>query len=100
MATIHLTGRITATGELEAKLPEGLPPGEVEISIELPDSELPWDLRPWTKEELDDMMKFEPATGAEIVASDSFGAWADEGITDSVAWVEEVRRKEQERHNW
>ncbi len=80
MTTLHLTGRITAAGNLEAKLPEGLPPGEVEISIELPDTELPWELRPWTETELTDLLNFEPASGAEIVASDSFGAWADEAI--------------------
>ena|SRR5258708_4026795 len=100
MTTIHLTGRITAAGNLEATLPAGLPPGEVEISIELPAADLPWELQPWTEEELKDMLKFEPASGAEIAASDSFGAWADENITDSQAWSDNVRRNQQDRHKW
>jgi len=34
--TIELIGHITEDGELEAKLPAGLPSGEVRITIELP----------------------------------------------------------------
>ncbi|MCC7449148.1 MAG: hypothetical protein IT324_17145 [Anaerolineae bacterium] len=34
--TIELIGHITENGELEAKLPAGLPSGEVRITIELP----------------------------------------------------------------
>lgn len=102
MVTIHLTGRITETGELEIKLPEGLPAGEVQVTVELPaevkPDELPWEERPWTEEEIQEMMHFEPKTVAEIVQSGVLGAWADLGITDSETWVEEVRRKEQERY--
>jgi hypothetical protein len=103
MVTIHLTGRITETGELEIKLPEGLPAGEVQVTVELPaevkPDELPWEERPWTEEEIQEMMHFEPKTAAEIAQriKEEGGGWEDLGITDSAAWVEEVRRREQER---
>jgi hypothetical protein len=60
MTTIHLTGRITEKGELEVKLPEGLPPVEVEITVEIPGQpeELPWEERPWTEEELEELIRF------------------------------------------
>jgi hypothetical protein len=35
MATIELRGRINDDGELEVNLPEGLPHGEVKVTIEL-----------------------------------------------------------------
>ncbi len=36
MATIELNGRINEEGELEIELPEGLPVGNVKVTIELP----------------------------------------------------------------
>jgi len=91
MAVIHLNGRITEGGELKLDLPSGLPPGEARITIEIP-------IAPgWTSEELDRVLKVQPMTGAEIVASGLLGGWEDEGIADSAAWVEEQRRKRRER---
>ncbi|MEP7286509.1 MAG: hypothetical protein ABI947_12150 [Chloroflexota bacterium] len=72
---------------MEAKLPEGLPPGEVEIILHLSETEVPL-----TQQELDEAFAFRPTSGAEIATSSVVGAWADLGITDSAAWVEEVRR--------
>ncbi len=97
MTVIELTGRINKAGELEVKLPAGLPTGEIRVRLEIPDTELPWEERPWTEDEIRELLTFHPATGAEIVASGVVGAWADLNITDSVAWVEEVRRKEEEQ---
>jgi len=86
MAIVELKGRITETGELEVDLPEGLPAGEARVTIEVPlDKE-------WTARELDDALKIVPMTGAEIVQAGLLGGWADEGIADSAAWVEELRR--------
>jgi hypothetical protein len=103
MVTLHLTGRITEDGELEVKLPEGLPPVEVKIDMTLPvqPEELPWEERPWTEEELRELMRFEAKTGVEIAKflQEEGGGWEDMGITDSAAFVDELRRKQRERRN-
>ncbi len=104
MTTIELSGRITENGELEVKLPPGLPAGEVHIRIELPERSLRD--QPWTEEEIRELLKFRPArSGAEIVAALESGeldtsAWTDANITDSLAWVEKLRRKEEKRYRW
>lgn len=85
---LRLKGIITEDGKLEVNLPEGIPPGEVIITLEMD--------QPITEEELNELMAFKPATGAEIAdmleASD--GWWEDVDIPDSVAWVEEQRKKQ------
>ncbi len=47
MAAIELTGRINENGELEVKLPAGLGPGLVHITIEAIDPDQAWF---WTPE--------------------------------------------------
>lgn len=103
MITIRLTGRITEDGKLEVELPDNLPPGNVEVLLEVANSaDLPGEPRPWTDEEIAELTKpGKPATGAEIVALlEKYGGWEDIGITDSVAWLEEQRRKRRERNQW
>jgi hypothetical protein len=100
MTAVELLGRITEEGKLEIDLPEGLPPGDVRITIETLTEEQAWEERPWTEEEIQEMLTFRPATGAEIVASGAIGGWADQGIEDSVEWVEEQRRKRREQRGW
>lgn len=104
MTTLHLTGRITEKGELEVKLPEGLPPVEVKVTVEVPvqPEELPWEERPWTEEEIQEMLKPRPRlTGAEIVKLlEEEGGWEHMGITDSAEWVEAQRRKRREQNKW
>lgn len=51
---------------------------------------------PYTEEEIAEMLRPKPKTGAEIVASDVVGAWADIGITDSEEWLNEQKRKRRE----
>jgi hypothetical protein len=95
MVTLHkilLTGRITESGELKIDdLPEGLPPGAVQVTIEVPVEEE----TSWTDEELQEMRQVTPKTGAEIAAELKAGlgdSWKD--ITVSGAeWVEEQRQK-------
>lgn len=41
MKVLHLTGRITESGALEVDLTEALPAGEVQVTIELPDTDQP-----------------------------------------------------------
>ena len=94
MTRIQLNGRITEKGELEIDLPPGLPPGEARVTIDLP-------LEPaWSSEELDQALRTEPMTGAEIVAAGLVGGWEDEGFADGAAWVEEQRRRRRERRSW
>jgi hypothetical protein len=91
---IQLNGRITEEGDLELDLPSGLPAGEAKITIEIPiETE-------WSEEELARALRTEPLTGAEIVEAGLVGGWADQGITDSGAWVEELRRKRREARGW
>jgi hypothetical protein len=102
MVTIQLPGRITEDGKLEVELPAGLQPAEVTVNIEYPTDEhaLPWELRPWTPEELAELTKPETKTGAEIVAwLKQEGGWEDDGTTGA-EWVERMRRKERERRGW
>jgi len=91
---IELNGQITEDGELKLELPSGLPAGEARITIEIPAEPK------WTADELKRALQTTPMTGAEIVEAGLTGGWEDQGITDSVAWVEEQRRKRRERHQW
>ncbi|MBC8171444.1 MAG: hypothetical protein H7X77_07215 [Anaerolineae bacterium] len=105
MDTIQVRGYINHEGKLEVEIPAGLPEGEVKVQIELTQAntdELPWELRPWTKEELDELLQPRPAkTGAEIAerVQKTSGWWEQQGITDPVAWLEELRQREQENRN-
>ena len=87
MVAIHLTGRINNEGKREVSLPQGLTPGQVNVTIEMTDDrDLPWELRPWTAEEVAALMRVEPQSGAEIVAwLEQAGGWEDQGISDSAA---------------
>ena len=91
MARIHLTGRITETGELELELPEGLPAGEAYVTIEIPAESEPVG---------SEYLRVQPMTGEEIVKAGLVGGWEDLGITDSQSWLDEQRRKRRERLRW
>jgi hypothetical protein len=99
MVAVRLTGYITESGELKIALPEGLPPGEVQVTIEVPVSEE----TTWTDEEIREMTRIEPKTGAEIVADIKAGligdSWKDVGVSGA-EWVEEQRRKNWKRNQW
>ena len=98
MVMIQLTGKITESGKLELELPEGLPAGEVYITLEMPAEEpTSWEERPWTNEEIQEMSRITPKTGSEIVAAGHTGGWEHYGITDSGQWLEEQRRKRREQ---
>ena len=94
MDVIELTGWFNQEGKLEVDLPEGLPPGEVRVLIERTESE------PLPEEEIERLLRTEPATGAEIVADGLTGGWRNLGIEDGQVWVEEQRRKRKERRAW
>jgi len=54
----------------------------------------------WTDQELDEALKIVAMTGAEIVQAGLLGGWEDEGIVDSEAWADELRKKSREQRSW
>jgi hypothetical protein len=100
MVALRLHGRINELGKLEVELPADLTPGEVEVTLIIAPENLPWELRPWTDEELRELTTVSPKTAGEIIDAGLLGGWEDLGITDSVEWVEEQRRKRQEDIKW
>jgi hypothetical protein len=96
MLTIRLTGQVTPEGKLVFEVPENLPPGDVQITIEIPDAETT-DKADFTEHELRDLLTFTPKPGAEVVAAGLIGGWEHKGITNPVQWVEEQRRKQQQQ---
>jgi hypothetical protein len=95
MVTIRLIGQITPDGQLRLDVPHNLPPGEVAITLEFPDFD-----EAFTEDELKDLLTFTPTSGAEVVAAGLVGGWEHKGITDPVAWVEDLRRKQREQRKW
>jgi hypothetical protein len=95
MVTIHLKGQVTSDGQLLFDVPDDLPPGEVDITLEIPNLD-----EKFTEEEIERLLTFTPTSGAEIVAAGLIGGWEDMNITDPVAFVEELRRKQRERRGW
>ncbi|RMF81308.1 MAG: hypothetical protein D6737_05435 [Chloroflexi bacterium] len=83
MVTITLKGRITDDGRLEVELPAGLPPGDVDVVLQMIDD----------MNENDNLFVFEGKPLGELET----GGWEDLDIEDSTKWVDEQRRKEQER---
>jgi hypothetical protein len=102
MVVLRLHGTITQDGKLEVQLPEGLPTGEVDLTLEI-QADNPTEVeeyQSWTEEELAELLVIEPLTGHEIVQAGLTGGWSDMGITDSVAWVEAQRRKRRKNLTW
>lgn len=84
MLAYHLTGQVNKDGELQVRLPEGIPPGEVEVVITVPGAALPAEPQ-WTDEEIRQMMQITPKTGAEIAAMLDEVEAGFQHITDSAA---------------
>jgi hypothetical protein len=98
--TITVKGYIK-DGKITVDLPENVVDGEVIIEIPVEtDKPLPQNDQPLTDEEIDALMKPNPKTGAEIIALGHTGGWEHKGITDSVEWVLEQRRKHREKRGW
>jgi len=95
MVTIHLKGRVTADGQLLFDIPDHLPPGEIDITLEIPNLD-----EQFTQDEIKEFLTSRPTSGAEIVAAGLIGGWEDLNITDPVEWVEKQRRKQRERGAW
>ena len=108
MAAIEFDDFVDEKRELKLSLPADFPLGKVRVTVEPasgsepPEAQsgTPWEERPWTKEEIEELLTFKGQTGAEIASAPEVGSWAHLGITDPVAWVEEVRQQEEERRKW
>lgn len=55
---------------------------------------------PLTEAEIAELLRSDPMTGAEIIAAGLTGTWADLNIEDGAEWVNEQKRKRQERNQW
>jgi hypothetical protein len=85
ITTIRLTEKITENGKLELALPDGLPPGEVQVTLEIePEATTHSDLM----------------IGNDIVAAGLTGGWADKEISNGQNWLEKQRRSRAERRGW
>lgn len=80
----------------QARLMERLAAEIRDVLVEAPSEEV----APWTDEEIAAMIDIQPMTGAEIVAAGLTGGWADMGIEDGAAWVNEQKRKRRENRRW
>lgn len=97
MATIRLKGQITEDGRLEVELPDGLESGNVNVIIETSSSS-PTTGPTWTDEEIEELMRIEPKSGADIVAGLGAG-WESLTVSGS-DWVEQLRRRRREQSQW
>jgi hypothetical protein len=89
-------------GRIEVDLPDDVIEGEIEVKVpverDMVSIEEPQPL--WTDEELAELIKPDPKTGAEIIALGHTGGWEHKGIEDSVEWVQELRRQRRENRGW
>ena len=97
MAVNYVIKGYIKDGELHIDLPQDVRDAEVVMQVTVIDD---YNDTPLSDEEITGLLKSEPLTGAEIVAQGLTGGWKELGITDSVAWVEEQKRKRRERHKW
>lgn len=99
MAIFRLKGEVTPARKLVIQLPDDVPTGDVEVIISATEPEASDD-ETFTDEELADLFTYIPTSGADAIAQGLTGVWEDMGIEDSVAWVEEQRRKQREKRKW
>ncbi len=95
MVTIRLKATLTSSGHLDFDLPQDLPDEDFELILDVAHNETPSE-----ESTISEYTRPEPLTGAEIVAQGLTGGWEHMGIEDSVAWLEEQKRKRRERHKW
>ena len=95
MVTIRLKATLTPSGNLDFEMPQDLPDEDFELILDVSRDDAAEET-----ELLIEQKRPEPLTGAEIVAQGFIGGWEHRGIEDSVAWLEEQKRKRRERHKW
>ena len=92
MASISLSGYVTQDGKLEVDLPADFPPGEVKVVIQGAESTGPGS-------KFGELLSGQSCTGAEVAARlrERNKWWDYDDLADSTAWVEAVRRREEDR---
>lgn len=100
MMTIRLKARLNESGELDFVLPADLPTEDFELILDVSRDDELHNGDFMIDDEILVLLRSEPLTGAEIVARGLTGGWADQGIGDSVVWIEEQKHKRRERHKW
>ena len=88
MTTLELDGYLTEDGELKLEQPIDLPAGKVKVTVESTGNDEATHKAPKPVMTLGDFLN-----------SGLVGTWKDYGITDSAAWVNELRRNEEEKRN-
>jgi hypothetical protein len=94
MTMIRVTGHITKDGKLEVELPAGLPPGEVEVMVQVATHKqavVEYDDTPFTLEEIAELLIPRPVPTKDIIT----GGWEDVDLGDSAEWVEKIRQQEE-----
>jgi hypothetical protein len=78
-------------GKLEIEMPENVADGEarVEVPVMAGEQDIVHEDTPLSPEEIKEYLNFKGLTLGEIET----GGWAGRGITDSVQFVEELRRR-------
>ena len=105
---VIVDGKIDENGQLIVQLPPDAPQGDVEVTIKKRTIYLTPELTPEEEAALDaefEALMRDPQTFTglelpmgEIIKSPAIGIWKDrEDTQDSVAWIEEMRRKRRER---
>lgn len=95
MITLHIKGQVTADGQLHFELPDNLPVGAVDITLEIPTPD-----EQSTLSSTSHLLTFTPSSCAEVVATSVVGGSEHANGTDPLVWVEEQRRKQRERREW
>lgn len=90
MDTVIVKGILTEDGQIVVELPDGWKAGEIELEVPVEPQAT------YTDEELAELLTPNPKPANEIET----GGWEDMGIQDSVAFVEEMRRKRREKSQW
>ena len=76
-------------GKLNAELPANVVDGEAEIMIPVASNEI----------EADESIHFKGLTVGELLEAGVIGGWKDRNIPDSLEYLAELRRKEEEQRN-
>ncbi len=102
MVALRVRANVDQNGKVIVQLPAGYAGKEVELNIEV---ERPAQEN-WSDDELreflEELDQIHPAeSGADIVNwLKTQPSWAGEPLSDGAEWVEEQRRKRQERSQW
>ncbi len=98
MTTLELQGRITENGDLELRLPAGLPAGEVTVRIVVPDDSPDKEQQPWTDAEIREMLRPRRSTFKQLVEwldtnppTESWGGLSDD--EDAAEYIHKLRHQ-------